>query len=156
VTNVQEGIRAQVFFPSCWDGVNLDSADHKSHMAYPIQNYNGGDCPSSHPVHLISLFYEQIFDVGEYIPYVGKPTYVCLAYSVPYTISNPYIVAVGPFKRRYDRLLWPRRLHEWLAIHSDLAGLYQPLPKLPGLYLGLSSSSTLYRRKGPKRLPTAP
>ena len=24
-----------VEFPQCWDGVNLDSPDHKSHMAYP-------------------------------------------------------------------------------------------------------------------------
>ncbi|TVY40649.1 hypothetical protein LOCC1_G003619 [Lachnellula occidentalis] len=29
------GLRAQVFFPSCWNGVDLDSPDHKSHMAYP-------------------------------------------------------------------------------------------------------------------------
>ena len=29
------GLRAEVTFPSCWDGLNLDSADHKSHMAYP-------------------------------------------------------------------------------------------------------------------------
>jgi hypothetical protein len=27
--NCPGGLRAQVFFPSCWDGVNLDSADHK-------------------------------------------------------------------------------------------------------------------------------
>ncbi len=33
-------------FPNCWDGVRLDSTDHKSHMAYP----SGGRCPSSHPV----------------------------------------------------------------------------------------------------------
>ncbi|KAH9848790.1 WSC-domain-containing protein [Lenzites betulinus] len=52
------GLRAQIFFPSCWDGQNLDSADHKSHMAYPIQNFDSGDCPDTHPVHLISLFYE--------------------------------------------------------------------------------------------------
>ncbi|MEU6858953.1 DUF1996 domain-containing protein [Glycomyces sp. NPDC046736] len=32
--------------PSCWDGVNLDSADHKSHMAYPVN----GSCTSTHPV----------------------------------------------------------------------------------------------------------
>ncbi|WP_204745396.1 DUF1996 domain-containing protein [Glycomyces paridis] len=32
--------------PSCWDGVNLDSPDHKAHMAYPVS----GSCPSSHPV----------------------------------------------------------------------------------------------------------
>ncbi|MFB9359476.1 DUF1996 domain-containing protein, partial [Actinoplanes nipponensis] len=33
-------------FPHCWDGVNLDSPDHKSHMAYPV----GNACPASHPV----------------------------------------------------------------------------------------------------------
>ena len=32
--------------PSCWDGIHLDSADHKSHMAYPVN----GECPASHPV----------------------------------------------------------------------------------------------------------
>jgi len=32
--------------PSCWDGVNLDSANHKTHMAYPVN----GECPTSHPV----------------------------------------------------------------------------------------------------------
>ncbi|KAI0341471.1 WSC-domain-containing protein [Trametopsis cervina] len=61
-------MRAQIFFPSCWDGVNLDSADHKSHMAYPIQNYNSGDCPASHPVHLVSLFYEMFVSVDQF-PY---------------------------------------------------------------------------------------
>ncbi len=34
-------------FPQCWDGVNLDSPDHKSHMSYA---HNG--CPASHPVAL--------------------------------------------------------------------------------------------------------
>lgn len=33
-------------FPNCWDGNNLDSANHISHMAYP----SGGKCPESHPV----------------------------------------------------------------------------------------------------------
>ena len=39
-------IWATVTFPQCWDGVNLDSPDHKSHMAYPVD----GACPKSHPV----------------------------------------------------------------------------------------------------------
>ena len=38
----------EVFFPQCWDGKNLDSPDHKSHMAYPA----GNGCPQSHPVAL--------------------------------------------------------------------------------------------------------
>ena len=33
-------------FPDCWDGQNLDSADHKSHMAYNVNH----KCPASHPV----------------------------------------------------------------------------------------------------------
>lgn len=33
-------------FPNCWNGRDLDSADHFSHMAYP----SGGKCPTSHPV----------------------------------------------------------------------------------------------------------
>jgi hypothetical protein len=33
-------------FPQCWNGKDLDSADHKSHMSYPV----GGDCPATHPV----------------------------------------------------------------------------------------------------------
>lgn len=64
--NCPDGLRAQVFFPSCWDGVNNDSPDHKSHMAYPIGAYNNGKCPDTHPVHLISLFYEIIFDTNKF------------------------------------------------------------------------------------------
>jgi hypothetical protein len=29
------GIRINNFFPTCWDAVNVDSPDHKSHVAYP-------------------------------------------------------------------------------------------------------------------------
>ena len=65
-----DGMRAQVYFPSCWDGVNLDSPDHKSHMSYPIGAFNGGVCPSSHPKRLISLFYEYIIPTGDH-PYHG-------------------------------------------------------------------------------------
>jgi hypothetical protein len=39
-------LRLHVRFPSCWDGTSLDSADHKSHMAYP----DGRRCPATHPV----------------------------------------------------------------------------------------------------------
>ncbi|KAI0367419.1 WSC-domain-containing protein [Pilatotrama ljubarskyi] len=70
-----DGMRAQVFFPSCWDGKNLDSPDHKSHMAYPVQAYNTGDCPDSHPVHLVSLFYEMFVSVDQF-PYYGPGSWV--------------------------------------------------------------------------------
>jgi len=57
-------MRAETFFPSCWDGVNLDSADHASHMAFPVGSYNGGYCPKSHPVAIYSVFYEFFYDTG--------------------------------------------------------------------------------------------
>lgn len=75
--NCPSGMRAQVNFPNCWDGVNLDSNDHHSHTAWPSGGVNGGDCPSSHPVHLVSLFYEFIFEVQNF-PYnnASEPTWV--------------------------------------------------------------------------------
>jgi Tol biopolymer transport system component len=44
-------LRLQVTFPDCWDGKRLDSADHKSHMAYS----SGAACPRSHPVAVPAL-----------------------------------------------------------------------------------------------------
>lgn len=38
-------------FPTCWNGRDLDSPDHISHMAYG----NGQSCPSSHPVQIPTL-----------------------------------------------------------------------------------------------------
>lgn len=75
-------MRAETFFPSCWDGWNVDSADHKSHvriismphhhiaylywriqMAFPaIGEFNTGVCPQSHPVAILSVFYEFFYD----------------------------------------------------------------------------------------------
>lgn len=40
-----------VNYPDCWDGQNLDSNDHKSHMAYSA----AGACPTTHPVAVPAL-----------------------------------------------------------------------------------------------------
>ena len=49
VCRVGARIIAKVTAPDCWDGVNLDSPDHRSHMAYGYSS-NGLDlCPSTHP-----------------------------------------------------------------------------------------------------------
>lgn len=60
-----DGIRFELMFPSCWDGVNLDSEDHRTHVAYPDLVIDG-DCPEGFPVRLPGLFYETIWDMGAY------------------------------------------------------------------------------------------
>ena len=65
--NCPGGLRAQVFFPACWNGVDLDPPDHKSHMSYPVgKEYNTGACPPEFPVHMVSLFYEILYDTGRF------------------------------------------------------------------------------------------
>ncbi len=46
------GWRVTVTFPSCSDGKNLDSPDHKTHISYPSSGTfdSGGACPATHPV----------------------------------------------------------------------------------------------------------
>ncbi|KAK3314359.1 hypothetical protein B0H66DRAFT_607586 [Apodospora peruviana] len=58
------GIMANVRFPTCWDGKNLDSPDHMSHVAYPTSGTfeSNGPCPTTHPVKIPQLFYEVIWD----------------------------------------------------------------------------------------------
>lgn len=58
------GIRASVIFPSCWDGKNLDSPDHSSHMAYApgSSGLAGHQCPETHPVRVPQLMYEVNWD----------------------------------------------------------------------------------------------
>lgn len=59
--------------------MDLDSPDHRSHMSWPTNGNNngGGDCPASHPVKVVQLFYEFIFEVQKF-PFnaAGTPTWV--------------------------------------------------------------------------------
>ena len=73
-------------FPNCWDGRNLDSADHKSHMAYP----SGSRCPSSHPVVLprIESFFRYRVGTGP----IGTITFS----------SGPYYTAHQDFFNAWD------------------------------------------------------
>lgn len=69
--NCLDGVRFELMFPSCWNGVDLDSADHKSHVAYPSQVMTG-DCPTEFPERLISLFYETIWNTYEFVGQDGE------------------------------------------------------------------------------------
>jgi len=62
------GIMSNIRFPTCWDGVNLDSPDHMSHVAYPSSGTfeSNGPCPASHPVKIPQLFFEVIWDTTKF------------------------------------------------------------------------------------------
>ncbi|KAF1951612.1 hypothetical protein CC80DRAFT_205088 [Byssothecium circinans] len=62
--NCANGIRAEIFFPSCWNG-KRDSDDHKSHVAYP-DLVNGGKCPKGFEKRIPSLFYETIWNTNAF------------------------------------------------------------------------------------------
>ncbi|KAK0702190.1 hypothetical protein B0H67DRAFT_500257 [Lasiosphaeris hirsuta] len=67
-TRFCRSIRTTITFPTCWDGKNTDSPDHKSHVAYPITGSfeTVGTCPKSHPVRLPQLMYEVMWDTGAF------------------------------------------------------------------------------------------
>lgn len=65
-TNCEAGFNARVHFPACWDGVNLDSPTHTTHVAF-LSELDNGSCPSDHPVGLMKLFFEVTWDVNSFV-----------------------------------------------------------------------------------------
>ncbi len=47
-----ERVGVQLRFPQCWDGLNLDSADHRSHLAHISYTSGVAECPAGYPVHI--------------------------------------------------------------------------------------------------------
>jgi hypothetical protein len=110
----------------CWDGKNLDSPDHKSHVAYPSNgpatftgSSTGGNCPATHPVKIPQIMLE--------VCYISHPT--------PYSLSKlkhptdrlghlqiqqqsrmarRRLPTLRPQHRRQHRLRPARRLRLWL------------------------------------------
>ncbi|KAF2119194.1 hypothetical protein BDV96DRAFT_642233 [Lophiotrema nucula] len=63
------GIFTTQHFPSCWDGVNLDSPDHQSHMYNTIRSdgfTNAPACPSTHPVRVPQVTFETTWDTSKF------------------------------------------------------------------------------------------
>jgi hypothetical protein len=50
----------KVWFPDCWNGVDLDSPDHRSHVAY---SQHGNYCPAGFPVHIPEIALTAKLDV---------------------------------------------------------------------------------------------
>ena len=62
-TSCVNGLRAQIHFQSCWDGINLYKEDN-SHVEY-MSGLDNGVCPDTHRVPLIHLFYEVLYSVND-------------------------------------------------------------------------------------------
>ncbi|RQM08045.1 hypothetical protein DH86_00001380 [Scytalidium sp. 3C] len=149
-TSACDRLRAETFFPSCWDGVNLDSSDHTSHMAFPVQNYNGGVCPQSHPVAIYSVFYEFFYDTSSFPDYqnwvyaMGDPTGYGLhgdfinGWTDQTALENAISTCQGP-----DGFFTPEcsitageggavSLNPTVPAPPEQVGLNGPIPTLPG------------------------
>ncbi|KAI1814807.1 hypothetical protein GGS20DRAFT_385778 [Poronia punctata] len=63
------GIFVTQHFPACWDGENLDSPDHQSHMYNTITSdgfVSAPPCPASHPVRMPQVTYETVWDTTKF------------------------------------------------------------------------------------------
>lgn len=66
------GLQLNLVFPACWDGVNLGSDDHRSHLAAVVRARGDADarasCPDHHPVALpevtVEVRYPPLADTG--------------------------------------------------------------------------------------------
>ncbi|MEU8386719.1 MULTISPECIES: DUF1996 domain-containing protein [Micromonospora] len=86
-------------FPQCWNGRDLDSPDHKSHLAYPVNQA----CPSTHPVHVPKL--RQVLRY----PVTGDPSRFRLASGPGYTMHGDFFNAwpVAELARRVQDCIRP-------------------------------------------------
>jgi hypothetical protein len=81
-------LHADVVFPSCWNGTQLNAPDHMSNMAYA--NPTTGACPAGYPVSVpqinFSIYYYGI---------AGGPQYVLSSHG-PYTMHGDFFAAWDP------------------------------------------------------------
>lgn len=82
------GIMTVHHFPSCWDGKNLDSPDHQSHMFNTAKEAfaPAGPCPASHPVKMPQVAYETLWDTTQFNSMWPKDG------------SNPFVLSFGDNK----------------------------------------------------------
>jgi len=139
-------MRAQVYFPSCWDGKNVDTPTHNTHVAYPWKgDYNGGVCPKSHPVAILSIFFEFFFDTSSYTD-INRFAFSCgdptgygyhgdfiMGWTNRDLLQTAHKDCVGPSDcpklgnqpQQKQTLIYP-------AIYEEEVGLNGPIKQLPG------------------------
>ena len=121
--NCANGLRLEIMFPSCWDGKNLDSSNHKSHVAFPDLVING-NCPSGFDVRLPGLFYETIWETDAFAGQAGE--FVIsngdTQGNIPHSIFSPYC---GHMRTENTdmahRIRLPRGLHHGMVLRGPAA-----------------------------------
>lgn len=61
----KNGLRFELMFGSCWNGQDLDSPNHRDHVAFPDLVMNG-NCPDTHPIRLPSMLFEVIWNTAAF------------------------------------------------------------------------------------------
>jgi len=84
------GLRMQVYFPQCWNGKDIDTPDHKSHVAYP-DRYNGGNCPPAFPVRIMGVFFEADYSVSDFPQQSYQPFVLACGDSTGYGMHGDFL-----------------------------------------------------------------
>jgi hypothetical protein len=100
-------VRADLLFPNCWDGVNLDSDNHQSHLAYPIKGGGQIVCPDSHPTSLVRLSYH-------------------FGYAVTQRVSHPDTQKSDNWKLASDMYEASDANSGGMSLHADWMNGWQP------------------------------
>ena len=116
-TSSGKPIKAHIQFPNCWDGVNLDSPNHRSHMAYWT---TAKTCPSSHPVRIPRIRFNVAFNIKN-----GKGTYLSSDHGVPGGTSLH-----GDFWNTWDQAVLQQAVTKCINGNKDCTRLKDNDPRL--------------------------
>jgi hypothetical protein len=94
-------LRVRITFPDCWDGRNVDSADHRSHVA----RSSSGRCPTSHPVPIPQLTFHVRYPIS------GEGHDLSLA-------TGPLITAHADFLNAWDQAELTKEVE--LCLHRNV------------------------------------
>jgi hypothetical protein len=113
----QSLLEASVVFPNCWDGKNLDSVDHRSHMAYAVKYH----CDAAHPVQI-----PQVTIAERFTPGTTYGTLTLASMNSPLTLHADFLDA---WKQSDMDLLVARCIHASVACEDVSDRRMPPAPK---------------------------
>ena len=113
-TNCPFGLRLQIHFQSCWNGVDLYKTD-QSHVTY-LSGINEGICPPSHPFNLPQLFIETLYPVNDMPKEVGGR----------FVLSNGDLTGYGyhaDFQNGWNETVFRAAIDQCLNLTSNINGV---------------------------------